>query len=72
LIVVLPQKVPPPVTDTASGSGLTVTDVVYTVDGVQPDAVVPFVTINEYVLVTVGVAVGFSAVVEESPGPLHT
>jgi hypothetical protein len=50
---------------------LTVTVVVYIVDGEQPDAAVPFVTVNEYVLVTVGVAVGLATVDEDRLGPLH-
>jgi hypothetical protein len=55
----------------AAGVGLTETTVVYTVDGTQPEALVPLVTISEYVLVTVGVAVGFCVVEDDRFGPLH-
>ena len=54
----------------ADGSGFTATVVVYLVAGEQPDAP-PLLTVNEYVLVTVGVAVGFCAVVEDKLGPLQ-
>jgi len=43
--------------DGTDGTGFTVTVVVYTVDGLQPEPVL--LTVSEYVPVTVGVAVGF-------------
>lgn len=43
----------------------------YIVAGVQPDAVVPFVTTREYVLVVVGVAVGLALVAPVIFAPLH-
>jgi hypothetical protein len=54
-----PLQIYPLFVGPAVGAEFTVTVVVYIVDGVQPDAAVPFVTVNEYVLLTVGVAVGF-------------
>ena len=51
------------------GTGLTVTEVVYTVDGLQPEPVV--LTVNECVEVIVGVAVGFCKVDVNPPGPVH-
>ena len=51
----------------AVGAGVTVTCVVYIVAGLQPG----ILTVNEYVLVTVGVAVGFCAVVDDKFDPLH-
>jgi hypothetical protein len=53
------------------GIGLTVTVVVYMIDGLHPGLPEPSVTVSEYVDVTVGVAVGFSVVFEESEGPLQ-
>ena len=55
----------------AVGVGRTVTDVVYTVVGVQPASLVPLVTVSEYTDVTVGVAVGLATVVDDNDGPLH-
>ncbi len=55
----------------AVGLAFTVTVVVYIVLGAHPDAAVPLVTVSEYVLVTVGVAVGFCAVVDDKLAPLH-
>lgn len=51
--------------------GFTLTIVVYVAEEVQPEADVPLVTVSEYVLVTVGVAVGFCTVDEDRFGPLH-
>ena len=53
----------------AVGKGLTVTVVVYTVD-VQAD-VPELLTVNEYVLVVVGVTVGLATVEVNPDGPLH-
>jgi hypothetical protein len=55
----------------AVGVGRTVTDVVYTVVGVQPASLVPLVTVSEYTDVTLGVAVGLATVVDDNDGPLH-
>ncbi len=54
----------------ARGAGFTVTVVVYIVVGEQPEPG-PLFTVSEYVVVTVGVAVGFCAVVDDRLGPLH-
>ena len=51
------------------GSGLTVTVVVYTVAGLQPDTFV--LTVNEYMLVILGETFGFCNVELYPPGPLH-
>ena len=51
------------------GTGFTDTVVVYVLVPVHPPPVP--VTVSEYVLVTLGVAVGFAIVVEERLGPLH-
>lgn len=53
------------------GVDLTVTEVVYTVAGLHPDLPLPSVTVSEYTLVVVGVAVGFWAVADDRPAPLH-
>lgn len=55
----------------AVGVGLTVTVVVYMVVGLQPDAAVPLVTVSEYTLVVVGVAVGLATTADDRFGPLH-
>jgi hypothetical protein len=55
----------------AVGFALTVTEVVYTSDGEQPGCVLPSVTVTEYMLVLVGVAVGFSALLDDSDVPLQ-
>jgi hypothetical protein len=70
-VIVAPLHITPLFIGAATGFDLTVTAVVYTVEGTQPDAAVPLVTVNEYVLVTVGVAVGLASVEEERFGPLH-
>jgi hypothetical protein len=41
------------------------------VDGAHPAPLVPLETVKEYTDVTVGVAVGFSAVVDDRDGPLQ-
>lgn len=71
LMVVLPQYVPPPLTVVTAGVAFTVTTVVYTVPGLQPGNAVPLVTVREYVLVMVGVAVGLATAAEDRLGPLH-
>ena len=70
-LTVPPLQIGPSLDGAAVGVGLTVTVVVYTVTGAQPDALM-LLTVSEYVLVTVGVAVGFCAVVELRLLPLHT
>jgi hypothetical protein len=44
---------------------------VYTVAGAQPASLVPSLTVSEYTVVEVGVAVGFSEVVADNDEPLH-
>jgi allophanate hydrolase subunit 1 len=56
----------------ATGVLFTVTDVVYTVDGAQPASVVPSLTVSEYTVVDVGVAVGFSVFEPVNDEPVHT
>jgi hypothetical protein len=51
------------------GTGLTVTVVVYTVAGLQPDPVL--LSVSEYVPVAVGVAVGFCTDDVNPSGPFH-
>ena len=55
----------------ATGTGLTVTDVVYTVPGLQPAP--ELLTVNEYTIVpvTVGTAVGLAAIMDDKAGPLQ-
>jgi hypothetical protein len=55
----------------AVGVEFTVTEVVYTVEGLQPECPEPSVTVNEYTLVAVGVAVVLAPVVAASEVPLH-
>jgi hypothetical protein len=50
---------------------ITVTDVVYTVAGAQPGWLEPSVTVSEYILVTVGVAVGAATTDDDNDEPLH-
>jgi hypothetical protein len=69
-VTVPPLHIGPSLDGDAVGTKSTVTEVVYTVDGLQP-GLLPFDTVSEYTPVTVGVAVGFCAVDEDRPGPLH-
>ena len=66
-----PLQIGPLLVGAAIGVGLTVTDVVYTVAGEQPGCVLPSLTVSEYTLVAVGVAVGLAAVALYDDGPLH-
>jgi hypothetical protein len=43
----------------AAGATLTVAEVVYTVEGLQPGLVEPSLTVSEYTVDTIGTAVGF-------------
>ena len=56
------------VTPVDDGTGLTVTVVVYTVDGLHPLPVL--LSVNENVVVTLGVTLGFGSD-ELKPGPVH-
>ncbi len=56
----------------SDGAGFTETDVVYTVDGLQPGWPLPSLTVSEYTLVTVGVAVGLAAEAEANDKPNQT
>ena len=69
-VVVEPEQIEtePPIAD---GIGFAITVVVYIIDGLHPGNPLPFVTVREYTVVTVGVAIGFWAVVEANPGPLQ-
>jgi hypothetical protein len=70
-VKVLPAHNGPLLVGAAVGIAFTVTEVVYTVAGLQPGLPEPSVTVKEYVAVTVGVAVGFWAVVDDKLAPLH-
>jgi hypothetical protein len=67
-----PLHIGPLLVGAATGVLFTVTEVVYTVDGAQPASVVPSLTVSEYTVVDVGVAVGFSVVEPVSDDPVHT
>jgi hypothetical protein len=67
-----PLHIGPLFVGAATGVLFTVTDVVYTVDGAQPASVVPSLTVKEYTVEDVGVAVGFSVVEPVSDEPVHT
>lgn len=56
-VAVPPLHIGPLLVGAAVGTELTVTTVVYIVDGLQPEPVA--LTVNEYVVVTVGTSVGF-------------
>jgi len=63
-------QIGPSLVGDATGLVVTVTVVVCTIVELQPDDVV--VTVREYVLVTVGVAVVFAALVAARSGPAQT
>lgn len=65
--VTVPTQIGPLFVGAADGIGFTVTIVVNTVVGKQP----ALLTVNEYVAVVVGVAVGFCAVADDRFGPDH-
>ena len=70
--VVLPTQTDAiPVIEPATGKGFTVTDVVYTVAGLQPGWLLPSLTVRLYTPVTVGVAVGLAIVNEDRAEPLQ-
>ena len=52
-----------------NGTALTVTDTLYWVVGAQPGCVLPSDTVNVYMPVAIGVAVGLVAVVEDNAAP---
>ena len=68
-VVVDPAHIATPGTVLIIGGAFKVTVVVYTVPELQPEPLL--LTVTEYVLVTVGVAVGLAAVVDDKLGPLH-
>lgn len=70
-VAVPPAQIVPLFVGAAVGTELTVTAVVYTVPGLHPGLPLPSVTVKEYVVVTVGVAVGFCKVELKLPGPVH-
>ena len=70
-VTVPPTQIEPLLAGAAVGMPLTVTEVVYTVLGAQPGASVPLLTVSEYTVVAVGIAVGFCAVVDDRLAPLH-
>jgi hypothetical protein len=70
-VTVPPLQIGPLFVGAAVGVVLTVTDVVYTVAGAQPGCVEPSVTVSEYTLVTVGVAVGAATTDDDNDEPLQ-
>ena len=70
-VTVPPLQIGPLFVGAAVGVVLTVTDVVYTVAGAQPGCVEPSVTVSEYTLVTVGVAVGAATTDDDKDEPLQ-
>ena len=68
-VTVPPLQIGPLFVGDAVGTASTVTVVVYTVTGLQPLPVL--VTVSEYVLVIVGVAVGLATAPDDKFGPLH-
>jgi hypothetical protein len=70
-VTVPPTHIGPLFVGAAVGVLLTVTDVVYTVAGEQPGCVEPSVTVSEYTLVTVGVAVGLATTDDDKDEPLQ-
>ena len=69
-VTVPPTHIGPLFVGAAVGVGLTLTSVVYIVAGLQPDPA-PLLTVSEYVVVTVGVAVGLASVAEDKLAPLQ-
>jgi hypothetical protein len=70
-VTVPPLQIGPLFVGAAVGVALTVTDVVYTVDGAQPASLVPSLTVSEYTVVEVGVAVGLATVDDDKDEPTH-
>ena len=70
-VTVPPLHMGPLLVGAAVGTAFTVTDVVYTVDGLQPLCPVPSLTVKEYTEVAAGDAVGVALVVLPSEEPLH-
>jgi hypothetical protein len=66
-----PTHIGPLLVGAAVGCAFTVTDVVYTVDGLQPASVVPSLTVRLYTEVTVGVAVGLAIEDDDNEVPLQ-
>ena len=64
-----PLQIGPSFVGEAVGTALTVTAVVYTVAGLQPLPLV--LTVNEYVVVVVGVIAGFCAAELDPSDPVH-
>ena len=70
-VTVPPLQIGPLLDGAAVGVALTVTEVVYTVAGEHPASAVPSLTVSEYTVVDVGVAVGFSVLVADNDEPLQ-
>jgi hypothetical protein len=70
-VAVPPAHIGPLFDGAAVGVVFTVTDVVYTVAGLQPGWPLPSLTVRLYTPVTVGVAVGLAAVDEDKAEPLQ-
>ena len=70
-VTVLPLQIIPLFVGLATGVLCTDTDVVYTVEGLQPASDVPSVTVREYTAFVLGVAVGLADVAFEIARPLH-
>ena len=70
-VTVPPLQIGPLLDGAAVGVALTVTEVVYTVAGEHPASAVPSLTVSEYTVDDVGVAVGFSVLVADNDEPLQ-
>jgi hypothetical protein len=66
-----PTHIGPLLVGAAVGVAFTATDVVYTVDGLQPASVVPSLTVRLYTEVAVGVAVGLAIEEDDNEVPLQ-
>ena len=66
-----PEHIGPLLVGAAVGVAFTVTDVVYTVDGLQPASAVPSLTVRLYTVVAVGVAVGLATEDDDNEVPLQ-
>jgi hypothetical protein len=70
-VAVPPTHIGPLFEGAAVGVIFTVTDVVYTVAGLQPGWLLPSLTVRLYTPVTVGVAVGLAVVEDDNEVPLQ-
>jgi hypothetical protein len=70
-LTVPPTHIGPLLVGAAVGVAFTATDVVYTVDGLQPASAVPSLTVRLYTVFTVGVAVGLATEDDDNEVPLQ-